>query len=1112
MSDLEQLQKAITALEAQRATLGNEVVDAALASMREKLARLKEEQPPSGPQLKYVTVLFTDIVGSTHLAQRLDPEEIMGIMNTALQRFDAIIEQHGGRVLRFMGDGLKAVFGAPAAQEDDAEQAVRVGLALLQDTQTYAGQVKADTGIEGFNIRVGINTGQVVLGGGVEADNTAMGMTINLAARMESTAPPGSLRISYETYRHMRGIFDVQPQAPLVVKGQDEPIQTYLVLRAKPRAFRTTTRGVEGVETRMVGRQAELKELQSAFETAMRASETRLFTVVGDPGVGKSRLLFEFEQWIDLRPERVRLFRGRASQSMSATPYSLLRDLFAFRFDILESDSAETLRQKLETGLGEFLEQDNQMKAHVIGAWLGYNFQNSPHLPGIQNDPKQLREQALFYLGQFFNAVARRSPTLLFLEDIHWADEASLATIQQLVHENPGLRLFVICSARPTLFETTPKWGARQGKNNEAQAQIRLRRLAPKESQQLVDEILQKVQAVPEALRELIVTRAEGNPFYVEELIKILIEDGVILKDEAAGAWRVAPEKLPELRVPPTLTAVLQARLDSLPVEEKVTLQQASVMGRVFWDAALKELEGALKPPAQPLAGLSHRELIYPHRTSAFENSKEYIFKHALLRDVTYESVLKRERRAYHRRVAGWLATATQASGRVDEYAALIAEHYALAGEASDAIDWFLRAGERANGQGAYQEARRLFDRALEGISPEDRERRYQALKGRSLALGTLGELEAYQADLTAMLELAREAGNDAWLAFTYNRQASALASQGDDRLAVQVYQMALEGARKAEDRRLEARILSLLVISQTRLGVLAGAAANAEKALALAHELGDEDTESVTLGNVVVYFIESGDLARAALLSSQAVELYRRLGNRFGEAVGLANLGYNYILLGRLEPGRLALQRSIHLADAIGARRHGAYARLNLGLALWRSGENQAAQQALEKCAPDLTATGDAFGQAANLSYYALTLESSNDAAGAQGRFSEAREMFSRHGVFAYANDTLAGLARCALALGDLVTARKHALELWGYLTEHGSKGMEFPIRAYLTCGEIFQAIGELELARSAVEAGSLDLHERAGKINNPEWRNSFLENVPEHRKIIQLERQLKG
>jgi class 3 adenylate cyclase len=288
MSDLEQLQKAITALEAQRATLGNEVVDAALASMHEKLARLKEQQPSSGPQLKYVTVLFTDIVGSTHLAQRLDPEEIMGIMDTALRRFDAIVEQHGGRVLRFMGDGLKAVFGAPAAQEDDAERAVRAGLALLQDAQVYAREVLARTGLEGFNIRVGINTGQVVLGGGVEADNTAMGMTINLAARMESTAPPGSLRISYETYRHIRGIFDVQSQAPLVVKGQDEPIQTYLVLRAKPRAFRTTTRGVEGVETRMVGRQAELKELQSSFETAIRASETRLITIVGDPGVGES--------------------------------------------------------------------------------------------------------------------------------------------------------------------------------------------------------------------------------------------------------------------------------------------------------------------------------------------------------------------------------------------------------------------------------------------------------------------------------------------------------------------------------------------------------------------------------------------------------------------------------------------------------------------------------------------------------------------------------------------------------------------------------------------------------------------------------------------------------
>ena len=279
MDELEQVNEAISLLELQRSFLGDEVVEAALAPLQAKLAFLESQAAESGPELKYVTVLFLDVVESTRLEQHLDPEDILEIMNTAMERFEAVIQSHGGQVLRFMGDGLKAGFGVQKTREDDPERAVRAGLALLEEARQYAARVEAQWGLPGFQVRVGIHTGKAILGGGREASNSAMGLTINLAQRMESTAPPGSLRISHATYRSIRGTFDVQPQPPLQVKGWDEPMQTYLVEGARLLEFRLAGRGVQGVETRMVGRGSEMHKLQDHFHTTVLQSQTEVITV-----------------------------------------------------------------------------------------------------------------------------------------------------------------------------------------------------------------------------------------------------------------------------------------------------------------------------------------------------------------------------------------------------------------------------------------------------------------------------------------------------------------------------------------------------------------------------------------------------------------------------------------------------------------------------------------------------------------------------------------------------------------------------------------------------------------------------------------------------------------
>jgi ABC-type oligopeptide transport system substrate-binding subunit/class 3 adenylate cyclase len=702
MTDREQLEQAIKTLENQRAVLGDAVVDAALVPMREKLSTLTEVQKDT-QQRKLVTVLFMDIVGSTSITQDLDPEDTMAIMDTALQYLAKPIYAHGGRVTRFMGDGFLALFGAPVARENEPEMAVRAGLQILSEAQIYAREVETQWHISNFDVRVGISTGLVMIGGDTEAENTIMGTTVNLAARLENATEPGSLLISHYTYQHVRGLFDVQPLEPIPAKGFAEPVQVYHVLQAKPQPFRISTHSVAGIETRMVGRDPEMLMLQNMFHDAIEAAEVHVVTVVGDAGVGKSRLLHEFEKWVKKLPEKVWYFKGGGTPETETTPYGLARRIFAHHFEILESDSTAQVWEKFRAGVSTAL---NENQADLLGHLLGFDFSASPAVQA-QLGSESFGELATKHLANYLGGVTSE-PTVILLEDIHWADDSSLDLLERLVAAAPDTRLFVICLARPPLFERRPNWG----EGRESHTQITLKPLSRRASRTLVGEILQKVDDIPTALRDMIVEGAEGNPFYVEELIKMLIEDGVIV--HGAEHWWIEMNRLAGVHVPSTLTGVLQARLDSLPNEEKILLQRASVVGRLFWGAMAAELAKDRVEVGQVdkiLENLRKRELIFRREYSVFEATDEYVFKHALLRDVTYETVLLNQRKTYHKQVAAWLESA--AGERLDEYLGLIAGHYVLAGDQTKAVEYLQRAGDQARLAYAHQEAVDYYQRVL---------------------------------------------------------------------------------------------------------------------------------------------------------------------------------------------------------------------------------------------------------------------------------------------------------------------------------------------------------------------------------------------------------------
>ena len=919
-TEIAQLQAGMAALEAQRAILGDAVVEAALSALRAKLAALPAQ--PQSQQRKQATVLFADVSGFTTLSETMDVEDVAGIINDLWAVVDRAILDHGGYIDKHIGDAVMAVWGARDAREDDPERAVRAALAMQMAVAHFCQTHHAP-----LALRIGINTGPVILGlVGTTGEFTAMGDAVNLASRLEHAAPVGGILISHDTYRHIRGIFDVQPPAPLAVKGKAEPVQTYIVLRAKPRAFRMATRGVEGIETRMVGREAELDALRQAFTDAVGASQTVVVTVIGEAGVGKSRLLYEFDNWIELRPEEITYFKGRGTPNTQHVPYSLFRDLFALRFDILDSDSAAVALEKFQAGMAGSLDPAH---AAIAGHWLGFDFSANEAVSRLLGTAG-FAQAAQAYLTRYFRHVVAEGPAVVFLEDIHWADDPSLDLAQHLVAALPTSPLLVVAVARPAFFERRRGWG----EGGAAFRAVRLSPLSREAARALVDEILQRVEAIPAGLRDLIVNSAEGNPFYVEELVKMLIEQGVIergirneelgIRNEERGSggaeeqggeeppggiafspaplphsspalearWTVRADRLAGLTVPATLTGLLQARLDGLPRPEREALQRAAVVGRLFWDdcvAGLLETERvAIEPTLDAIQG---RELIFQREHSTFSQAGEYIFKHALLRDVAYETVLLKYRAEFHGKVARWLEE--NAGERIGEYLGVIAEHFAQAGEFDRAAGYQQQSGEQALRAAAFRPARAAFERALA------LRQRGTAAPGAALphclglgeACYRLSDFPAASDALSRALALARDGGDTRAQAEALSWTALVAISVGRAAEAGPLLEQALSLARQVGGAAL-ARVLVHAANHHWQQGNLDTAEAQAEEALRLSHDLGDMSLQGSATRALGVIAGLRGDFDTSIRHFEAGIALARQIGDRAQESKGLANLG----------------------------------------------------------------------------------------------------------------------------------------------------------------------------------------------------------------------------
>jgi class 3 adenylate cyclase/tetratricopeptide (TPR) repeat protein len=678
---------------------------------------------------KQVTVLFADIKDSTELIKDLDPEAAQQLLDPALHHMMDAVHRFEGTVNQVLGDGIMALFGAPLAHEDHALRACYAALAMQAALRAYTDEVRRTHGLE-LRIRVGLNAGEVVvrtIRNDLHMDYSAVGETTHLAARMEQLATPGTIRITAATLHLVEGLIRVNALGPVPVKGLTEPVEVYEVVGASPVRWRFPAAVARGL-TRFVRRETELAALQHAMERA-GAGHGQVVSVMGEAGVGKSRLVYEF---VHSHHTRGWLVLESASVSYGkATPYFPVIDLLKRYAHVEERDDARTIRAKMT---GQVLTLDAALQ-ETIPALLALLEALPEDSPFQQLDPPQRRQRTLDALKRLLLRESQAQPLLLVFEDLHWIDAETQALLDSLVESLPTARLLLLVNYRP---EYQHGWGSKT-----YYTQLRLDPLPSVGTSEVLQALLGDDPSLA-PLKPLMIARTEGNPFFLEESVRTLVETGVLVGEP--GAYRLA-QALPTIHVPATVQAVLAARIDRLPPEEKRLLQTGAVIGT---EVSLPLLEAIAELPEaalhRDLAHLQAAEFLY--ETRLFPDH-EYTFKHALTHEVAYGSLLQERRRALHARIVE--ALEALAGERVAEQVERLT-HHALRGEVWDkALVYCRQAGEKAMARSAYREAVGYFEQALSALPhlPKQRNMIEQAidlrfaLRSALLPSGDLGRILA---------------------------------------------------------------------------------------------------------------------------------------------------------------------------------------------------------------------------------------------------------------------------------------------------------------------------------------------------------------------------------
>ena len=652
--------------------------------------KIRRRRPAEGER-RSVTVLFTDAVGSTPLAEQLGEEGMYSVMRDCLSRMTEAVHHYEGYVASFTGDGIMALFGAPIAHEDSARRAVAAAMRMQCSLEQYAREVARQHGVQ-VRFRVGLNTGPVVVGtvtDDLQMDFTAIGDTVNLAARMQQVAEPGSVFISESTHRIVGDHFDCEPLGELAVKGKAQPVAAWLVVRERPVRTRLEVAAERGL-TRFVGRVQELAALEEFLKMA-RQGAGQVLLVSGEAGIGKSRLLFELRR--RLHGQDVTWIEGHCISYLTNSPYLPVVDLLKNAFGIRDEDSDAEVVAGVDEAVSRW-----QEPARGAAPYLKYVLSVDPGDDAVAAmDPRERRVGVFEALRTFLVQLSARRPVLAVVEDLHWADEISQQALASLTEIVPSTPVLLVLTSRPGngyLF------AERAGLTH-----VVLRQLGNDESTALTEDLLPGASLPPE-LQRLITAKAEGNPFYLEEVTKTLLETDVLARTN--GSYRLQ-RPIEDIHIPETIQEVILSRIDRLEAEAKRAIQLASVIGREFRIQLLDRISDLQARLSQLVVELTALEFIYQ---KALFPELAYIFKHALTHEVSYSTLLTDRRRVLHRLVGA--AIEELYSDRLAEHYEILAHHYDQGHDWYKALDYLTKAGDKAANAYANQDALRFYARALE--------------------------------------------------------------------------------------------------------------------------------------------------------------------------------------------------------------------------------------------------------------------------------------------------------------------------------------------------------------------------------------------------------------
>jgi class 3 adenylate cyclase/tetratricopeptide (TPR) repeat protein len=720
---------------------------------------------------KVVSILFCDLVGFTSASEHADPEDVRARVAPYYRRLRQEIERYGGTVEKFIGDAVMAVFGAPVSHEDDAERAVRAGLRILEAID----ELNEDDPVLGLSVRIGITTGEVVVSLGARADEgeaSVVGDVVNTAARLQAVAPAGGIVVGAGTFAATRDIFEYLQLEPVRVKGKDEPVPIWQAAAARAR-FGTDMRSHD---TPLVGRDVEVNLVQQLFERALREKSPQLISIVGEPGVGKSRMVFELERYIDDHRELVVWRQGRCLPYGDGIAFWALGEIVKAEAGVLESDAPDVTVRKLDRAIPAE-ERDREWMRGRLGA-----------LVGLDTAGPVEQEESFTAWRRFLESIATTRPAVFVFEDVHWADRALLSFVEHVADWAEGVSIVLVCTARPELFERHPAWSG--GTRNATT--INLTPLGDRDTAQLVATLLDRT-LLPAEVQAPIVEHSGGNPLYAEEFVRMLKDRGLLLRH--GESWTLTPVE--ELPYPESVQALIAARLDTLAPDAKALVQDAAVIGKVFWAGALASMGGrGDRDVTNVLHELSRREIVRAVRASSMEGESEYAFLHALSRDVAYAQIPRPQRVVKHEAALRWIQ---QRAGEREEDLADVLAYHALEGlelAVAAGLDqnaeslrpiaraYLALAGERA-ARLDIGRALKLYAQALELTREEDAERPVllERLGKAAFDAGRFGEAEECFADAA---KLFRAAGNraDAGRALLARADALHLASGSVDAYA----------------------------------------------------------------------------------------------------------------------------------------------------------------------------------------------------------------------------------------------------------------------------------------------------------------------------------------